>query len=58
MTGQAMASVVWMLRGDSALPNPKEPAFLTDRGPLESSSSSTRLYYLQPMKKRSTVSSL
>ncbi|KAJ6980079.1 hypothetical protein NC653_028030 [Populus alba x Populus x berolinensis] len=31
----SMASVVWMLGGDSALPNPKEPAFLNDRGPLE-----------------------
>ncbi|KAJ6980609.1 hypothetical protein NC653_028420 [Populus alba x Populus x berolinensis] len=34
-----MASVVRMLGGDSALHNPKEPAFLNDRGPLESSSS-------------------
>ncbi|KAJ6886990.1 G-type lectin S-receptor-like serine/threonine-protein kinase [Populus alba x Populus x berolinensis] len=39
----SMASVVWMLGGDSALPNPKEPAFLNDRGPLESSSSSNKV---------------
>ncbi|KAF9672915.1 hypothetical protein SADUNF_Sadunf11G0094000 [Salix dunnii] len=35
-----MASVVWMLSGESALPKPKEPTFLNVRGPPESSSSS------------------
>ncbi|KAG6756531.1 hypothetical protein POTOM_039961 [Populus tomentosa] len=39
----SMASVVRMLGGDSALPNPKEPAFLNDRGPLESSSFSNKV---------------
>eukprot|EP00258_Populus_trichocarpa_P051379 XP_024467398.1 receptor-like serine/threonine-protein kinase SD1-7 [Populus trichocarpa] len=39
----SMASVVRMLGGESALPKPKEPAFLNDGGPLESSSCSNKV---------------
>ncbi|KAL9345944.1 hypothetical protein Peur_060797 [Populus x canadensis] len=39
----SMASVVWMLGGESALPKPKEPAFLNHRAPGESSLSSSKI---------------
>ncbi|KAL9366382.1 hypothetical protein Peur_037581 [Populus x canadensis] len=38
-----MASVVWMLGGESALPKPKEPGFLNHRSPHESSFTSRKV---------------
>uniref|UniRef100_A0A6N2ME66 Receptor-like serine/threonine-protein kinase n=1 Tax=Salix viminalis TaxID=40686 RepID=A0A6N2ME66_SALVM len=38
-----MASVVWMLGGESELPKPKEPGFLNDRGLNESSFTSSKV---------------
>uniref|UniRef100_A0A6N2ME67 non-specific serine/threonine protein kinase n=1 Tax=Salix viminalis TaxID=40686 RepID=A0A6N2ME67_SALVM len=44
MTGHiCMASVVWMLGGESELPKPKEPGFLNHRGLHESSFTSSKV---------------
>ncbi|KAG6790539.1 hypothetical protein POTOM_006695 [Populus tomentosa] len=39
----SMASVVLMLGGEKTLPKPKEPGFFKDRGPVEASSSSSKV---------------
>ncbi|KAJ6995672.1 G-type lectin S-receptor-like serine/threonine-protein kinase SD1-1 [Populus alba x Populus x berolinensis] len=39
----SMASVVLMLGGERTLPKPKEPGFCKDRGPVEASSSSSKV---------------
>ena len=38
----SMASVVLILCNEISLPQPKEPGFYRDKGPLESESSSTK----------------